>query len=207
MTETEITSAAYDQIAAGYAATWAGRADPMAAARARFAARLASGARAIDVGCGPGRDLAALRELGLRVSGFDRSRGMLAQACQRGALPLLRGDMRALPVRAGALGGLWCCAALLHIPKRDSRAVLAEFWRVLRPGGVLYVSVKHGEGERWHADGDEQRRYFVFYQPAELDELLTSGGFAIAERWTDADSLGRPEAWLNRIAVRARATA
>ncbi len=203
MTETQLTTASYDRIAADYAAGWARRADPMVMARARFAARLGPGARVLDVGCGPGGDLAALRGLGFRASGFDRSRGMLAQARQWSRLPLLLGDMRALPVRAGVLDGLWCCAALLHIPKHDSYAVLAEFWRALRPGGVLYISVKQGAGDRWHDDGDALQRYFVFYQPTELDELLSLGGFAIAERWTDPDSLGRPEAWLGRIAMRA----
>jgi len=42
----------------------------------------------------------------------------------------------------------------------------------------------------------------VYYQPGELDALLSSAGFAIAERWAEADSLGRPEAWLSRIAAR-----
>jgi SAM-dependent methyltransferase len=203
MTETSATISAYDRIAADYAACWAGASDPMVAARTRFAARLDRGARVLDVGCGPGRDLAALRAQGLQASGFDRSRGMLAQARQRGALPLALGDIRPLPVRAGALNGLWCCAALLHIPKRESRAVLAEFGRALCPGGVLYVSVKQGQGERWHNDVDGQRRYFEFYEPAEIDELLISGGFAIVEQWADADSRRRPDAWLSRIATRA----
>ncbi len=201
MTETSTTSATYDQIAADYAACWADKADPMVAARQRFAARLAPGARVLDVGCGPGRDTAELRALGLSACGVDRSRGMLAQARQRGQLPLMLGDMRHLPVPDGALDALWCCAAFLHIPKRDSPAVLHEFRRALRHGGTLYLSVKQGDGERWHSSEYGLQRFFAFYQPGELDELLSSAGFAIAESWTDADSLGRPEAWLSRIAA------
>src|SRR4051812_37555065 len=107
MTEIKMTSATYDQIATGYAARWAG-AEPLAEARARFAARLGPGAWVLDVGCGPGWDTLRLRELGLRVCGLDRSRGMLAEARRRG-VPLMRGDMRDLPVRHGALDGLWVC--------------------------------------------------------------------------------------------------
>src|SRR5262245_55651105 len=95
MTETQITSATYDQIAADYAARSPG-ADPatLAEIRTRFAALLAPGARVLDIGCGPGWEAARLHALGLRTFGLDRSRGMLAQARVWGA-PLLLGDMRA----------------------------------------------------------------------------------------------------------------
>ena len=214
MTETTTTSATYDQIAAGYAAQ-AWRADALAASRRRFAARLAQGARVLDGGCGPAHDTAGLRELGLRAMGFDRSRGMLAQArnpdlsglapAVAGAgpsdpMPLLLGDMRQLPVRDSALDGLWVCASFLHIPKRDAPAVLREMRRVLRPGGVLFISIKRGRDERWIAHQAGGERFFVFYQEDELDGLLAAAGFHIRESWLDADHLGRPEPWIARLA-------
>jgi SAM-dependent methyltransferase len=214
MTETTTTSAAYDQIAAEYAA----RPDldqVMDNVRRRFAARLAPGAPVLDIGCGPGHDTAALRGLGLSACGLDRSRGMLAQALnphppapspaaagegQSGGLPLLLGDMRQLPVRDAALDGLWVCASFLHTPKRDALAVLRELHRALRPGGLLFVGVKQGDGERW-VEHDDQRRFFAFYQESELDALLGSAGFDVREGWTDRDSRGRPEAWIGRMAT------
>jgi ubiquinone/menaquinone biosynthesis C-methylase UbiE len=198
MTETHVTSAAYDQIAADYAAR-PGLDDVMDAVRRRFAARLAPGARVLDVGCGPAHETAALRGLGLSACGLDRSRGMLAQARARRALPLLLGDMRHLPVRDGALDGLWVCASFLHIPKRDGPDVLGELHRALRPGGLLFIGVKQGNGERWVEHDGGQRRFFAFYQEEQLDALLVSAGFAIREGWTDPDSRGRPEAWIGRL--------
>jgi ubiquinone/menaquinone biosynthesis C-methylase UbiE len=198
MIETATTSAAYDQIAAAYAA----RPDlerTLDAVRRRFAARLAPGARVLDVGCGPAHDTAALRGFGLSVCGLDRSRGMLAQARPRD-LPLLLGDMRRLPVSSAALDGLWVCASFLHIPRRDAPDVLGEMRRALRPGGLLYLGVKQGRGERW-VEQDAQRRYFSFYTEAELDTLLEASGFATVEGWTDPDSRGRPEAWIGRLAT------
>jgi hypothetical protein len=58
-------------------------------------------------------------------------------------------------------------------------------------------------GVRLWVIGDRgiERRFFVYYRPDELDALLHSAGFAIAESWADADSQGRPEAWLSRIAA------
>ena len=198
MTETQTTSSTYDQIAASYAAR-PRLAEAMDAARRRFAARLAPGARVLDVGCGPAHDTAALRELGLRVVGCDRSRGMLAQARWQ-QLPLLLGDMRHLPVRDQALDGLWVCASFLHIPKREALDVLQEFRRMLRLGGTLYISVKHGEGERWVAQSGGHERFFAFYREDELDMLLAGAGFMPRESWLDADSLGRRDTWIGRLA-------
>jgi len=201
MTETQITSVTYDQIAAYYAAHSPGAApETLATIRERFAALLAPGARVLDVGCGPGWEAARLRALGLRACGLDRSWGMLAEARAWGA-PLLLGDMRALPLPDGVLDGLWVCASFLHIPKRDGPAVLREFRRALRPGGVLYIGVKEGEGERWVEHCAGRQRFFAFYQVRELDALLRTHGFSVTEGWLTDDSLGRRERWINRIAT------
>jgi hypothetical protein len=108
--------------------------------------------------------------------------------------------MRRLPVRNGALDGLWVCASFLHIPMRDAPGVLRELHRALRPGGVLYIGVKQGDGERWVEHESGRRRFFMFYQEDQLDAQLRSAGFAIRESWASADSRGRPEAWIARLA-------
>ena len=204
MTETQITSATYDQIAADYAARSPGAAfETLADRRERFAALLAPGARVLDVGCGPGWEAARLRALGLRACGLDRSRGMLAEARAWG-VPLLLGDMRALPLPDGMLDGLWVCASFLHIPRRDGPAVLREFRRALRPGGALYIGVKEGDGERWVEHSAGRQRFFAFYHPAELDALLAAHGFSVVDSWLSADSLGRPERWINCLATAER---
>jgi ubiquinone/menaquinone biosynthesis C-methylase UbiE len=201
MSETSQTSATYDQIAAEYAARSLGASvETLERMRVSFAARLAPGALVLDTGCGPGWDTVRLRDLGFHACGLDRSRGMLAQALGRG-VPLVQGDMRALPAREGALDGLWVSASFLHIPKRDAPAVLAEFGRVLRPGGVIYVGVKQGLGERWVATETGHERFFAFYQEDELDRLLAAHGFTIVEGWVEPDSRGRLEDWINRLAI------
>ena len=60
------------------------------------------GDRVLDLACGPGRHAAELEQLRARVVGFDLSRAMLRRARERTRAALVRGDMRALPFRAGS---------------------------------------------------------------------------------------------------------
>ena len=90
--------AAYDQIAGLYAARHTERDRSFPGLAAAFAARLPSVADIADLGCGPASDGARFARAGHRVTGIDRSAGMLAHAAR--ALPgrVVRADLRRLPV-------------------------------------------------------------------------------------------------------------
>src|SRR5438309_9900878 len=60
------------------------------------------GDRILDLACGPGRHAAELARWGGRVVGVDLSRAMLRRARERSRVDLVRGDMRAVPFRAGS---------------------------------------------------------------------------------------------------------
>lgn len=97
---------------------------------------------ALDAACGTGRHTTYLRQLGHDVIGIDSSPEMLAQA--RKALPDVafhEADLHQLPVPDNTADTLVCALALTHVP--DLSPVLAEFARVLRPGGHLVVSDAH----------------------------------------------------------------
>jgi SAM-dependent methyltransferase len=102
------------------------------------------GAHVLDVPCGQGRHAALLAEAGLSVDGLDYSRDLLelarAEAPARGAARYTRGDMRTLPRRwtgrFEAVLNLFTSFGFFLYPD-DDRRVIAEFARVLRPGGVL----------------------------------------------------------------------
>lgn len=94
-----------------------------------------------DLGCGPGHITAHLRRLGLRVFGVDASPAMIRLAQE--ANPELRfevGSMAALDIADGTLGGVLSRSSIIHIPPQDLPAVVAEFARVLAPGGHLLIS-------------------------------------------------------------------
>ena len=94
---------------------------------------------ALDAACGTGRHAEYLASLGHTVIGVDGSPEMLAVA--RAKVPggkFLDGDLRRLPVPDQHVDVVVCALALTHVP--DLSPVLAEFTRVLRPGGHLVIS-------------------------------------------------------------------
>lgn len=60
----------------------------------------------LDIGCGTGYSSAILTETGFNVIGIDRSRDMLQYADSECARSLIQADMRAIPLRTGAVQGI-----------------------------------------------------------------------------------------------------
>lgn len=175
---TAVTQATYARVAAAYArVSAAGFVDLRAQADA-FARRVGTAAVVLDVGCGPARDTRALRECGLRTYGLDLSAAMLRAD---GVPDLVRADMRALPVRTDAVDGVWCQAALLHVPRPAVPTVLAEFARVLVGGGALRLVVAEGAGEGYEeaVQYGGGRRWFVRHRLPELQQQLERAGFVV----------------------------
>jgi ubiquinone/menaquinone biosynthesis C-methylase UbiE len=99
---------------------------------------------AVDVGCGTGRALPALREAvgpDGTVIGLELTPQMLAQARSKGwaasADLLLLADARRLPFATASVHALFAAGLVNHLP--DPAAGLAELARVTRPGGLLIL--------------------------------------------------------------------
>jgi SAM-dependent methyltransferase len=187
------TQRAYARIAGRYAERWdETSADWVEDEADRLAGQLPPGALVADVGCGPGNDTVRLRGRGLRVHGFDLSHAMLTARDVPGQV---RADLRRLPLADGRLDALWCIAVLLHIPRDLVPGALAEFHRVLRPGGLGVISVAEGEGEGWERYGHQNgeiERYFVHHAAEHFAALVTGAGLEIrdtARRSTHRDWL------------------
>lgn len=100
-----------------------------------------------DLGCGPGHLTAYLDGLGLKAFGVDASPVMVGLA--RAANPGLRfevGSMAALDFEDGVLGGVLARWSVIHTPPRELPALLAEFARVLAPGGHLLIDFPATDG-------------------------------------------------------------
>ncbi len=99
---------------------------------------------ALDAACGTGRFAEFLTRRGHQVIGVDSSPDMLAYARRRvpdGEFHV--GELDRLPLPDEAADVIVCALALVHVPRLEP--VLAEFARVLRPGGDLVISDIHHE--------------------------------------------------------------
>ena len=136
------------------------------------------GKRVLDAGCGPGRDAKYLCSHGLNVTGIDLSEKMVEEARKRvKCARFLVMDIGNLEFDDESFDGIWCCATFLHIPKRDAKKVLEGFHRVLKRGGVLFLSLKEGEGEGWEEKIPGYRKFFVYYKEDEIKGMLEDAGF------------------------------
>ncbi|MFY9712608.1 MAG: class I SAM-dependent methyltransferase [Microbacterium sp.] len=174
-------AAAYDARAAEYL-DLAGRIDQMESVDRDLIARWrdATPGTLLDAGCGPGHWTEFLHGGDREVVGIDLSAEFLASA--RTAFPHLRfldGTFRGLPFPDGSVGGILSWYSLIHSPPVDVPAALAEFARVLAPGGSLLLGFFDGEPR-------EQFAHAVlpawFWSADALAELLADAGFDVVER-------------------------
>jgi TDG/mug DNA glycosylase family protein len=154
-------------------------ADP---ARARaFAARVAPGGVRLDLGCGPGFDVA---DLGTPVVAADAAPAMVAETRRRHPdTPGLACDLAALPLRRGAVAGVWASRCLQHIAREAVPLALAGIHRALALGGTLEVTVFAGDGgpDKRSVDEDFPGRWFAWWPEGPLRDMLEGAGFEVCQ--------------------------
>jgi SAM-dependent methyltransferase len=104
-----------------------------------------SGWRVLDVGCGAGRHARALEAEGARPVGLDLSARLLRRARCVTRAPLIRADMRALPVRPRSMDlTVNLFTSFGYFDRDDEHAgVLAEMAATVRPGGWFVLDFLH----------------------------------------------------------------
>jgi ubiquinone/menaquinone biosynthesis C-methylase UbiE len=132
-------------------------------------------ARLLELGCGPGNGLAAIRAALPRVglTGIDLSPFALEVAQERlpaSGVELVHGDATRLRWPAGSFDAVVSQHVLGHLPSAVAAAAWREATRVLRPGGSLYL-LEHA----WH------RRLARSLRPAE--QIRLAGGTILLERF------------------------
>src|SRR5262245_17105294 len=93
-----------------------------------------AGQRLLDVGCGTGHHLAALRQRGFEVAGVDGSQVMLDRARRHNpGVDLRCSDVESLPFADASFDLVLSVEVLRYLPKPG--AAIREMGRVLRSGG------------------------------------------------------------------------
>lgn len=132
----------------------------------------------LDIGCGVGDNLKLVYRENLVFKGLEYSANSLARA--RRVLPndveMKQGSAVDIPFQSSSADLMMCIEVLEHIP--DQYQALREMHRVLKPEGLLIVSVPY---RRWFPSYYTYMGHIRHYTREELQQLLTESGFAIIE--------------------------
>lgn len=165
---------------------------------ARFAALLPAGGSVLDLGCGPGRPVAAhLVGLGHAVTGVDSSPEMIAMA--RTALPdqdWILADMRGLAL-GRRFDGILAWDSVFHLHHDDQRAMFPVFAAHAAPGAALMFTSGPAHGSAMGTLGGEPL-FHASLDPAEYRALLAANGFAVLGHAAEDPACGGHTVWLAR---------
>jgi SAM-dependent methyltransferase len=146
----------------------------------------------LDLGCGPGRDLAYFKALGHRPVGLDGSEAFCALAREHTGCEVLHQQFLSMNLPDAAFDGVFANASLFHVPGQELPRVLRQLWRALRPGGILFSSNPRGEQEGWSG-----RRYGNFMEFGTSSAHLEAAGFEVVDHYYRPQGLPREsQPWL-----------
>jgi 2-polyprenyl-3-methyl-5-hydroxy-6-metoxy-1,4-benzoquinol methylase len=142
---------------------------------ALVAAHAPAGAAVLEVGSGPGHDADRLEALGFAVRRTDAARSFVELQRADGH------DIDVLDVRTDDLGGpydvVFAQAVLLHIDRDELPGVLARALAAVRPGGLLALTLKEGDGDGWSSHKVELPRHFTYWRVEPLRAALEGAGW------------------------------
>lgn len=172
----------------------------------------ASDIKLLDVGTGSGRDIMYATKIGYKVVGVDNSDGFIERLKKledNGLIPknsYKKCDMRNLTFEDEIFDIVRHNASLLHLPLigKNYMADLAisEAFRVLKPGGLIYIYVKEGDKLDFvNTNEGLGGRIFQFYDYNMLSSLLERNGFKIIfNKELTEERAGNTIKWISVIA-------
>jgi len=133
----------------------------------------------LDLGCGPGRDLAYFRSLGHVAVGLDGSAAFVRMAREATGCEVLHQSFLDLSLPAARFHGVFANASLFHVPSQELPRVLGELRDALADGGVLFSSNPHG-GD---TEGFSGERYGAFHTLETWRAYVSGAGFVEVEHY------------------------
>src|SRR5260221_14102488 len=150
----------------------------------------------LDLGCGPGRDLAYFRSLGHEAVGLDGSSRFVDMARKATGCEVLHQNFLSLLLPAARFHGVFANASLFHVPTQELSLVLRELRASLRPRGVLFCSNPRGQD----TEGFSGDRYGAFHTLETWRGYVTSAGFSdIAHYYRPAGKPRHQQPWLATV--------
>ena len=162
----------------------------------KFLERLNEGDYILDVGCGSGRDTKYFLKKGMVVDAIDGSVNLCKLASEYTGIKVRNILFQELDEQE-KYDGIWACASILHLSKKELSVVLDKMIAALKKNGIIYTSFKYGDFE-----GERNGRYFTDFTDKSFKEFIENvADVEIVEYWITGDvRQGRgEEKWLNII--------
>jgi len=177
--------------------------------REKFISLVMPGGKVLDAGCGSGRDANYFGSKGFIVTGIDLSDTLLSYANEHaeGSVTFQKMDLRNIQLHS-SFDGIWACASLLHLTRKEFLPVLRNFQHMLAPRGVLFLLLKEGTGDQMVTSGtiEGDTRFFTYYTRDEIRTSLEEAGLKVLDQvvWDQKDRHEeRPhEAWISTFATK-----
>ncbi len=144
-----------------------------------------AGARIADIGCGDGSLVRFMTREGAEATGVEPSPAQLGRA--RAAAPAggedyLEGRAEVLPFDDASLDTVVFFNSLHHVPVEGQAKALDEATRVLKPGGLIYVTEPIAAGDYFELMRPVEDETFVRARALEAIEAAAAGRALSAER-------------------------
>jgi SAM-dependent methyltransferase len=150
----------------------------------------------LDFGCGPGRDLKAITDLGHTAIGLDGAARFVEMARNYSGCEVWHQDFLKLDLPEEYFHGVFANAALFHVPSLELPRVLRELRATLKTEGVLFASNPRGQNE----EGWSRERYGAFHDLDTWRSFLSSTGFLELEHYYRPAGLPREQQpWLATV--------
>lgn len=162
----------------------------------RFLKYIPAGGRIMDLGCGSGRDVKWFCDHGYEAYGLDASRELVSRASDEYDIPVFTGLIEEWTTST-QFDGVWCCASLMHLDDSALEQFFVNLKYNLKPGGVVFMSVKTGI----QTGLDEQGRYLRDFTEGDVHEIINQHSkLEVREIWYTEDKLARDTfRWMNVI--------
>jgi SAM-dependent methyltransferase len=150
----------------------------------------------LDLGCGPGRDLARFRELGHSPVGLEGASRLAAMAREHSGCQVWEQDFLALDLPPARFDAIFANASLFHVPRAELPRVLGELHAALKPRGVLFSSNPRGDNHEGWSGG----RYGAWHDLDAWRGFVTAAGFTELEHYYRPPGLPRDQQpWLASV--------
>ncbi len=153
------------------------------------------GASILDIGCGSGRDLLWAVQQGYEAVGFEQSPGLANLARKHSHCSVIEGDFTSYDFSKLNFTVLVFVGSLVHLSKEELPIILKSTCRALVPRGLLFITMKEGDGSSQSDDG----RVFTLWSRKNLEQIFANQHLQILDFSRQISKIRSDDTWIGYV--------